>query len=162
SGYRSRYADTERQDRKPNEHLASGHGLDLLHLVRPLACHLTTRSRPATRRREHAYNWPTESPTVLVLLSTTRRSSSIRAGGPTRDERREEGRTEVGRRLDVLRVAAEARGGEVVARRREVGHHAPALPEDEVLAVRGHAPLCVVVHHRDDREAVAHHGVELR
>src|SRR5439155_1192625 len=42
---RSQNADPERQQRKPSEHLANGHGLDLLRLVKPLACHLTTSSR---------------------------------------------------------------------------------------------------------------------
>src|SRR5438094_2087063 len=42
---RSQNADPERQQRKPSEHLANGHGLDLLRLVKPLACHLTKSSR---------------------------------------------------------------------------------------------------------------------
>jgi len=43
---------TERQHRKPSEHLANGHRPTLLRLVRPLAYHLTPlTSAPATRRR---------------------------------------------------------------------------------------------------------------
>ena len=59
SSYRSRYADSERQHRETNEHLASGHGLTSCVEAARVPPHHPLTSAPATRRREHG---PSDEP----------------------------------------------------------------------------------------------------
>ena len=66
SSYRSRYAGTEHQHRKPSEHLASGHGADLPREAARLPCHDPLTSAPATRAGNTR---PANYPAALVALS---------------------------------------------------------------------------------------------
>ena len=82
------------------------------------------------------------------------------AGLPLANARSSAGRSSSGFSTS-FGVAAEASGGEVVARGVELGDDPAVAAVDQVLAVGRHAPELVVVHDHDDRQAVADHRVEL-